>query len=192
MNGENKKTVCFDPGHGGADAGASYGGLREKDVTLEVVKRTSNILIPIGYHVILTRFEDRYVSLTDRCKIANELNSDIFVSVHCNADPDKDEPGMPEAKGEEIWYYDGSEKGKKLAEFFSPFVNLIFPEEPFRGIKPTKKLYVLKHTSMPAILVELGFIDNSETNQSFQSDETISRIVSLLQLGVMNFFRNEK
>jgi len=192
------KIVCIDPGHGGEDSGATFRDLKEKDVTLRIAKNILDIFSEKDYiemywgfkdvKIILTRYEDIYVSLPDRCKIANDANAKIFVSIHCNADPDPDLPGMPEARGEEIWYYEGSDKGKKLAALMADAVDSFFPDDPFRGIKPTKNLYVLKHTKMPAILIEAGFIDNCKTYESFKDELSLVAIAQATLLGISDYF----
>ena len=78
--------VVLDPGHGGYDSGATGpSGLKEKDVTLDVAKRTSPILVRAGLEVVLTREDDRFVSLEERTARANQVGADLFVSIHCNA-----------------------------------------------------------------------------------------------------------
>lgn len=144
------KRVCLDPGHGGLAPGASYLGLLEKDVNLAIALRTKDELEKFGFAVVLTRDGDDTVSLLRRCQIANAKSSGSFVSIHCNADPDMDLPGMSEARGEEIWYHPKSRKGKEFAEIMYKSVDQIFPDEAFRGIKPTESLYVLNGTLMPA------------------------------------------
>jgi len=110
------------------------------------------------------------------------------IAVHnCNADPDEDAPGMPEAKGEEIWFFKGSRSGKKLAQCLADEVDQIFPDEPFRGLKETEDLYVLKHTNAPACLIEIGFIDNSKTNESFQDELTLRKAGSLIARGICEY-----
>jgi len=82
------------------------------------------------------------------------------IAVHnCNADPDEDFPDMPEASGEEIWVYSKESKGYALAQSIEKYLKNIFPKSPYRGIKESKSLYVLRETAMPACLVECGFID---------------------------------
>lgn len=180
---ENKK-ICLDPGHGGAKPGAVYGGLEEKNINLDVALGVGRILYSSGYRVIYTRSEDIDVSLEERCKIANTSLSDAFISIHCNADPDEDLPGMPEAKGEEIWYSKGSQKGLYLATQISYWIDQIFPDEPFRGVKETVSFYVLKHTTMPAILIEIGFIDKSSSTESFSDPKTIDSICVVIANGI--------
>ena len=78
--------IVIDPGHGGDDEGAiGPSGVKEKDVNLEISKRLKRLLENKNFKVILTRDSDRFVSLSDRTKIANEAGADIFVSIHANA-----------------------------------------------------------------------------------------------------------
>ncbi len=81
------KTVIIDPGHGGRDIGARSKkfGIREKDITLKIARRLKGILEANGIDAVLTRGSDRFISLEDRCVIANEKHSDIFISIHANA-----------------------------------------------------------------------------------------------------------
>jgi len=84
---ERFDTVVIDPGHGGDDHGArgSRGGLLEKDLVLDVSLRLAALLEERGMRVVLTRRDDRYVSLEERTSIANDARGDLFVSVHANA-----------------------------------------------------------------------------------------------------------
>ena len=185
------KRIAIDPGHGGASPGAVYHGLQEKNVVLQISLLASDALRLRGYEVVLTRDDDSYVSLTKRCEIANFAKANIFVSVHVNADPDEDLPGMPEAKGEEIWIYQGSEEGFNLAQYLQANIDRIFPDEPFRGIKESKNLYVLKHTKMPAVLLEIGFIDKSSSSEVFSDIHTLLRIATLITEGIDEYCQGE-
>lgn len=185
----NKFTCVIDPGHGGDDPGAVYGSLYEKDVNLKVAlalrariltDSSQNTIIPI-----LTRETDIFLSLGKRCRISNDQGARFFLCIHCNADPDEDLPGMSEAKGEEVWYCAGSSKGKLYAETISKTIDRIFPDEPFRGIKQTHTLYVLNHTLAPANLIELGFIDNSNTNRKFRNPIVVNEIANCLYQGIL-------
>jgi N-acetylmuramoyl-L-alanine amidase len=122
--------------------------------------------------------------------MANNMKVDCFVSVHCNADPDLDLPGMPEAKGEEIWFYKGSRKGKRLAECLAKWVDQIFPEEPFRGIKETDLFFVLKNTKAPAVLIEIGFIDKSSSLETFSSQESLRKIGGFIAKGIYEYLNS--
>ena len=185
MEGMRIKKICLDAGHGGPKPGAVFGGLKEKDIVLDIALRAGEVLEDQGIEVAYTRRDDSDVGLQERCDIANNANCDIFVSVHCNADPDSDQAGDPEAHGEEIWYK--SPPGKVLAQSLSKEVDQFFPNEPFRGIKQTDKLWVLNQTNMPAVLIEVGFIDASTTNESFNDESTIASIAELIAQGISRF-----
>ncbi len=178
--------VCIDAGHGGKKPGAEYKGLLEKDVNLKVALRTGELLEANNYEVVYTRKDDSHVELMERCNIANDAMADIFVSIHCNATDNNAE----KAKGEEIWVFEGSKKSLKLAETIADEVDAFFPDEPFRGIKETSGLVVLHYTNMPAVLIELGFIDNSKTNASFQDEETLERISELIAQGINEYLNS--
>jgi len=183
------KRVMLDPGHGGSQPGAVYGDLLEKDIVLTVAEYVLEGLQAVdpGMWVGLTRTFDKTMTLQERCDFSNKMNVDCFVSIHCNADPDADEPGMPEAKGEEIWVHNGSVNGMRLAQCLADEVDRIFPDEPFRGIKMTETLYVLKHTNAPAVLIELGFIDKSSSTEHFTDELTLRKMGALIARGIHEY-----
>ncbi len=84
-----RKTIVIDPGHGGKDPGAMDNGVREKDVNLAVGLELQRALTAKGYNVVMTRDTDIYLKLQERTDIANNVNADLFVSVHVNALPNK-------------------------------------------------------------------------------------------------------
>jgi len=147
--------ICLDPGHGGIDPGATSQGYREKDLVLGMVKQLQ-LLLQAEHEVTLTRDEDRYVSLAERCRISNSYHADVFLSLHLNADTDPDGYGDPEAEGGELWVFDLTHNPfskpveKSVKDLFSTW----------RGVRESKHLYVLKNTQAPACLLEAGFIDS--------------------------------
>ncbi|MBQ9629599.1 MAG: N-acetylmuramoyl-L-alanine amidase [Synergistaceae bacterium] len=84
-----RKTVVVDAGHGGKDPGASDNGVTEKNVNLAIALELERELLALGYNVVMTRRTDVYLKLQERTDIANEVNADLFVSVHVNALPSK-------------------------------------------------------------------------------------------------------
>lgn len=161
------KKIAIDPGHGGHDAGAvGYDGSEfpnEKDFNLDICLRLKELLSYADATVIMTRSSDVYVSLEERCNIANNANADIFVSVHMNSAP------STAAHGTETYYYAVSStqysvEGKRLAENIQQRVvaRLGTYDRGAKGDYPTLgyHLYVLKYTTMPAALVEVCFISN--------------------------------
>jgi N-acetylmuramoyl-L-alanine amidase len=178
--------VVVDPGHGGRDSGATFSGLKEKNVTLKVCNYINTILLGVPFiKPILTRNTDIYIPVWDRAKFANIHKADFFLSVHCNADPDDDTDPTKEALGQETWIYKGSKKSRLYAEIMKDYVDMCFPDEPFRGIKESETLTVLKKTIMPANLVEIGFIDRSKTNRKFSDDGVLMQIATSLSLGII-------
>jgi len=183
--------VCLDPGHGGPDPGAMFRALREADIVLDMALACLSRL-QLWHCVALTRTSDVYVPLADRVQIANWWGADLFVSIHTNADPDPDKLGMPEAKGEEIWIHPESPIARNMAEAIKDHVDSFFMDHHFRGIKETTSLYVLKHTTMPAILVEVGFIDNINEHQAFSNPVFRRRIGVQLAQGILLYDKGKQ
>ena len=147
--------ICIDPGHGGYDPGAVNHnvGVTEKALALKIAALLGGELASRGYDVFFTRELDTFIPLGFRTKIANNEKADLFISVHLNAAAD------PAAQGIETWYYEGSRESERLAAIVQRELKDQFLAKN-RGIKSTRGFYVLKHTAMPAILVETGFITN--------------------------------
>lgn len=153
--------VCLDYGHGGEDSGAVYGSRKEKDDNLALGLKVAEELRRHGVIVDETRTKDTTLSLKDRTLFANRGNFDYFISFHRNANvPEK-------AKGVETYVYIiGREKSKELAEKIQKA--LIQAGFFNRGVKKAN-FHLLRETKMPAVLVEVGFIDSSEDNKLFDS-----------------------
>ena len=150
------------PLDGGHDAGAVNEdlGLEEKEITFEVAMRLEKLLC--NYETVLTRQDDRFIGLTDRAMVANTAGADIFVSIHCNSFTNESAGGI------ETWHYTGSKYGKMLAEFAQgEFVE--FFDMPDRGIKDNERFGVLRHTQMPAIITEVGFISNPKEAKKMET-----------------------
>lgn len=154
-----KRIVVIDPGHGGKDPGAQSHGMNEKDVNLDISLVLYNLLEQDpNYKVYITRFDDSYPTLQDRCDIANEVQADLFVSVHNNA-------YMQSYSGAEVLYsphnssISTAEKNKYRASLVEQAIEQ-YLNIGFRGLKPRPDLYVLNHTKMPALLVEVAYMTN--------------------------------
>lgn len=188
MNNIKPLKVFLDPGHGGKDVGAVFRGLREADVNLSICLAAIQRIQFLCW-IAMSRYVDLSLSISDRWRQANAFKADIFISVHTNADPDDDSLGSPEAKGEEIWIYQNSKQGRILAETMKDHVDHFFPTQGFRGIKETTHLGVLRHTAMPAILLEVGFIDHLETAGALQEDFVKSRVGRLIAAGIQSYIK---
>jgi N-acetylmuramoyl-L-alanine amidase len=162
-------TVVLDPGHGGRDSGATHLGLREKDVTLDVAKRVALLLESAGVRVVMTRSDDRYITVGGRPQMANSLGADLFVSIHCN-----DTGGPRVWSGTETYFHYNSAIQKQFARIMQRHVvgSLGLPDRGIRsdGIRfPGMGFGVLRGARMPAVLVEIGYV-NHPTDASRLSD----------------------
>lgn len=146
----NKKYIVVDAGHGGNDRGAVYGNFTEKDITLSIAKEIQKLNGKQDqYEVILIRNEDTYPSLSERTNQINKLNPEMVISLHVNTSLQQ-ETSM---HGTEV-YVQNSEDSKKLA-------GKIYKKFKVRKIEERNNLHILRETKAPAVLVELGFINNS-------------------------------
>lgn len=163
--------IMIDAGHGGYDAGAVYEGRREKDDNLNLALAVGDILKSQGYDVVYTRTDDVYDSPVQKARIGNESGADFFVSIHRNSSPTPNQ-----YNGVQTLIYDDSGIKKTMAEN----VNKRLEEVGYRNINVAVRpdLAVLRRTSMPAILVEAGFINNNKDNNLFDSkfEETAQAI----------------
>lgn len=157
------KTICIDPGHGGIQPGAAYGGRLEKDATLGISLKLRDKLEASGYHVVMTRETDADVSLKRRCEISNGAGADAFVSIHLNASTN------PTAHGAETWEWELA-KGALADAVQTELISASGFKD--RGVRSTSVFYVLRHTVAPAIVVECGFISN-ETERGRLFDEAM-------------------
>lgn len=174
--------ICIDPGHGGKDPGAIFHTSKEKDIALTVSKMLAQELRERGHEVVMTRDNDRALSLAGRCSTANQAKADVFVSIHLNADADADETDVKEARGYEILHA-GSSKGIRLAAAIDS--NLMEQDAiRSRGLKFRDNLYVLNATKMPAVLVELGFIDSRQERLLLEDPLIQRRMAKLIAEGI--------
>ena len=144
-------TVIIDPGHGGKDRGAQWGGISEASLNLKVAKKVESLLKAKKIPVRLTRRSDVFLSHTQRTAIANRYKDAILVSIHFNAHTNTS------IKGVETFY--ASTKGKKIATSIQQGISK-HTKTRNRGIKNGVKFAVLNKTKCPAVLVECGFISN--------------------------------
>lgn len=117
INIPRDKIVVLDAGHGGKDCGAKVGKVCEKTLVLNISKKAEQILKVRGYKVFTTRGNDKYLSLTERTKFANDKNADVFISIHANA-IDKKAKNYSTANGIETYFLSTarSERARKVAE----------------------------------------------------------------------------
>ncbi len=169
------KLIVLDPGHGGFDSGGVNGERMEKDDVLDFGLALRDSLQDYGFDVIMTRDTDEFLSLSERAKISNSLNPAYFVSIHRNSFAN------PASNGVETWVYTNpSQQSVNLANNIQD--NLVeVGVQTDRGVKRGNFL-VLRETSDPAVLLELGFITNDVDNELF--DERFDEYVDAVARGI--------
>ena len=195
------KVVYLDAGHGGYDPGASYFGISEKSLTLAIQSRVKAKLEAEGYQVVTTRTSDTYADLTDRSRAANASESDIFVSIHINAS------GSSAAQGIETYYY------QPYAEYPSR-INATYHANPTRlsmsdtlanaiqsslinatgaqnqGVK-RQTFAVLRETTAPAVLLELGFLSNPQEAARLNTSAYQETLANAIVAGIKSYYEKE-
>ena len=195
------KVVYLDAGHGGYDPGASYFGISEKSLTLAIQSRVKAKLESEGYQVVTTRTSDTYVDLTDRSRAANASESDIFVSIHINAS------GSSATQGIETYYY------QPYAEYPSR-INATYHANPTRlsmsdtlanaiqsslinatgaqnqGVK-RQTFAVLRETTAPAVLLELGFLSNPQEAARLSTSAYQETLANAIVAGIKSYYEKE-
>lgn len=176
-----KKLVVLDAGHGGSDYGAIRGGINEKDINLDVTKRVQAILQSKGVTVAMTRDKDETVSLEGRTTFCAQENPDIFVSIHVNSSL------KPEITGIEMHYY--HQESMELARtVHSCLVSCIKTKD--RGLFKSR-FYVINHTKVPAILVEIGFISNDQERADLVSEKRKDQTAKAVAEGILEYLNKK-
>ncbi len=175
-------SVIIDPGHGGKDPGAiGIGGLKEKDVILPISIRVAQILQQNGVQAVLSRNSDYFVSLKGRVDMAERGNADLFVSIHANS------VGLsrPDVSGLEVYYYSsGYNLARNVHRAILNSVNI-------RDRRVRKaRFYVLRKTSMPAILVETGYVTGREDAAKLASPQYREKMAQGIANGILSYVRS--
>lgn len=187
--------IVIDPGHGGYDPGATTKqGVYEKEINLQIAARVERILKPGGIKVLLTRDEDedyvpsgvkgkeskKQMDLNYRIAMAKQASADIFVSLHVNATTGAIKSGA------ETFYHFKSEQGKRLAEVIQS--ELIKVPGMNRRIAKPGDFYIINNTAMPAVLVELGYINNAAELQKLKQPWYQEQLAHAVAKGIANYF----
>ena len=161
LSAAKKVTWVIDAGHGGRDTGCEGTLTKEKDITLAVAKEVGRLVKKniSGVRVVYTREKDKYLTLQERCDIANSRGATLFISIHVNSASNQF------ARGTESFFatnvpLKGTQAGKsELLALLLQRQYLSHGREISRGVKQ-RELYVCEHTNMPSVLTEIGFISN--------------------------------
>ena len=203
------RTVILDPGHGGRDPGTrSVSGVNEKDVVLDLALRVRRILVNAGYRVYMTRDNDRFISLEERCRKAGKWRGDLFVSLHMNSS------SSPASNGQETFvltspgHKSTNDTGKKkapstihpgnqhneasmiLGYYLHKKLTFQLPGTD-RGLKRARFM-VLKNAPSPAVLVECGFLSNPAEDRLFQTEAHCHNAAVAISEGILDYLNAVK
>lgn len=178
---KSKAIVVIDPGHGGKDSGApGLGGLLEKDVVLPISLKVARILEENGIQVVLTRNADFFVELQGRVDITQQVRGSLFVSIHANSVDNR-----PDVNGLEVYYF---ESGYALADTVRTSILDNISTLKNRGTRKAR-FYVLRKNTIPAILVETGYMTGREDNPRLGSPEYQTRMAQGIANGILKYLK---
>lgn len=195
---ERPLVVVLDPGHGGTDSGAMCGPIVEKDLTLDVALRAELLLRAGGYATVLTRDNDRYVSLAERTAVGNRADDSLFVSIHFNDGERATTSGVETYYARRsagpagffswlpFWQRPASTRLAAQSESLAHFIQAALVEQTRavnRGIK-SEQFYVIANVLRPAVLVEGGFITNKSDVTKLTTTEYRQQIARAISDGV--------
>lgn len=191
---KSKACIVIDVGHGGTDPGkVSSNGTKEKDINLEIALYLRDYLIAEDYTVFLTRETDcglydenasnkKVSDLNNRIQFFKAKNADLVVSIHQNSFPDSN------VHGAQTFYFTGSVEGKALAESIQDSL-LKTDDTNTRVAKSSGSYYLLKHSSVPSIIVECGFLSNLEETARLTDENYQKKIANAINLGISTYIK---
>lgn len=192
----SEKVIVIDPGHGGADPGASVNGVSEKDINLKIALFLKTFIEEHGGTVVMTRTEDKTTAdpdrptnisqkksdLTERKNLPEKVKADAFVSIHINKFPED------KYRGAQVFCAPKSEESQKLGEIVQ--ASLIKNADPnnTRQLKTGNSIFILKDAVIPSILVECGFISNPDEAKLLQNESYQQKIAWSIFMGLTEYF----
>ena len=201
VKGQYSNTIFLDPGHGGRDSGAFYYNVAEKDLNMQIYRKLRSKLEELGYKVLTSRDSDIDVDfVTERSRTVNKTNSDIFISIHFNATGNtyskasgiqtysySDEPDYP-SKINKYWHNhpDRMSESKRLA---AAIHSSLLAETGAKDAGLLESSYaVLRETAKPAVLLELGYMDNFSENQQIRDSRYQDKLVAGIVKGIQKYY----
>ena len=201
VKGQYSRTIFLDPGHGGRDSGAYYYNVAEKDLNMQVYRKLRKKLEELDYKVLTSRDSDIDVDfVTERSRMVNKTNSDIFISIHFNATGNaysrasgiqtysySDEPDYP-SKINPYWHNhpDRMSESKRLA---AAIHSSLLAETGAKDAGLLERSFaVLRETAKPAVLLELGYMDNFAENQQIRDSHYQDKLVAGIVKGIQKYY----
>lgn len=188
---EEQLTVVVDSGHGGEDPGKiGVNGALEKDINLAIGKMLKEVLEKENIQVVLTRDKDEMLAgsksedMKERVKIMNDAKPVLVVSVHQNSYVTEQESGA------QVFYYSNSEKGKVLALDLQENLKKLDTSNK-REAKANDTYYILRHTEVPTVIVECGFLSNWEEAEKLTTEVYQQELALAVCDGILQYIREE-
>ncbi|MGI6550427.1 MAG: N-acetylmuramoyl-L-alanine amidase family protein [Syntrophomonadales bacterium] len=180
----SKRYIVIDPGHGGEDSpGCVYGGILERDITLELALRIKDELVNRGYDVLMTREVDETVTLEERAEKVNKSGADLCISFHLNAHDDASIHGI------ETWFNpDTNSRSSALAEYIQQSI-VESTKGKDRGTYSDTTLVMIREVLIPSCLVEVGFLSNDEEREKMTTEDYREKITRGIIDGVEQYFK---
>lgn len=179
LNAADFRTVVIDAGHGGRDLGGQWGHVYEKHLALDTAVRLERRLKSMGYRTVMTRRGDYFLTLPQRCQIANRYRDAIFVSVHFNY------TWKPDVSGLETFYHnsEGQKIANQVQNCLIRYTRAIDRDEKFA------RFYVIRNTNMPSILVEGGFVSNEAERNRMKTARFREALARAIADGIQRYDR---
>ncbi|MCL2400589.1 MAG: N-acetylmuramoyl-L-alanine amidase [Defluviitaleaceae bacterium] len=184
----SRRIVWIDAGHGAFDPGKVAGTVEEKDINLAIALKLQAFLETGGATVFMTRLDDQAISSTKqgdmytRRQLANASQADIFVSIHQNSFP------KGSVHGAQVFYFDTSNNSRKLAESIQQQIKTFVGTNKRLEARPNENYYVLRQTTMPAVIVECGFLTNYNDRSKLTQADYQERMAWGIYLGIVQYF----
>ena len=188
-----KHVVVLDAGHGGLDPGkVGVDGTLEKDINLSLVYRLKDMLEAADVTVVLTRVGDeglyqendtnkKRADMAARCQLIEAQEPDLAVSIHQNSYHEE------AVKGAQVFYYEKSKEGQRLAQILQKGFDRVLGEENTRQAKANDQYYLLLHTSCPVVIVECGFLSNWEEAVKLSDEGYQETLAWAIHLGILQY-----
>ena len=186
--------IIIDPGHGGSDPGKiSAAGTLEKDINLKIALYLKDLLEAQDMKVIMTRETDKELSdentnrktedMKKRLSLIQEHNADLFISIHQNSYTDAD------IYGAQCFYHANSDEGKSLASSIQKQIILSTNQTKIREIKDNADYYLLKHSTLPTVIVECGFLSSPDEEKLLITEEYQRKLAWGIHMGILQYIK---
>lgn len=187
----------FYPAHGGDDPGKiGINKAKEKEINLKIAKELEKLLKKEGIKIIMTRTDDgglyqessknkKVEDMRRRCEIITEAKPVFTVSIHQNSYPEES------VKGAQVFYYGQSKEGKDLAETLQKMLVQQLEPQNHRQAKANESYFLLKKTPSPTVIVECGFLSNSQEADLLVTEEYQKKVAEAVKSGILEYLNLE-